>query len=171
MDEEKMASSSKPSVVPITEGSIAAALSGVVTSTATIATAVTTKNHVDVVLVRGGSREGCLSAVNTLSAGGEPPSPGCGAPTLQQMISQVGGSRPGVPQEKLPEFTSVAANATKWAKRGGWLVVKINTQYLIAGDAGESGWVCLKNAPLLTAQFLPHPAPVVEEGKKMPNAD
>ncbi|MEF9674420.1 hypothetical protein QNM99_29700 [Pseudomonas sp. PCH446] len=81
------------------------------------------------------------------------------------MISQVGGSRPGVPQEKLPEFTSVARNSAKWARRGGWLLIKINTKYLAAGDAIESGWICLKSAPFTKAKYIPHPNPIVAVGE------
>ncbi len=166
-----MASTSR-TLAPQDESAIAGALEGIVTKTDVVAEALRSGNHKDVVLVRGGSATGCAAAVNASSAGGEPANVNCGAPTLQQMISQVGGSQPGIPQEKLPEFTSVPANATKWARRGGWLVVKINTRYLIAGDAGESGWICLKNAPLVFAQFLPHPEPLTaEEGKAFLNAD
>lgn len=156
---------------PKDESGIVSALNGVVTKTEVIAEAIRTGRHIDVCLVRGGSATGCNAAVTTKSAGGEPPNAACGAPTVQQMISQVGGSQPGIPQEKLPEFTSVAANSAKWARRGGWLVVQINTRYLIAGDVGESGWICLKNAPLVSACFLPHPTPAVQEGKALPNAD
>lgn len=167
-----MASTSR-TLAPQDESGIVGALEGIVTKTDVVAEALRSGNHKDVVLVRGGSATGCAAAVNASSAGGEPANADCGVPTLQQMISQVGGSQPGIPQEKLPEFTSVPANSAKWARRGGWLVVKINTKYLIAGDAGEKGWICLKNAPLISAHYLPHPKPLpVEEGKKaLPNAD
>lgn len=165
-----MASSS--TLVPNDESGIVSALNGVVTKTDVIASAIRTGKHINVKLVRGGSATGCEAAVTTKSAGGEPANAACGAPTVQQMISQVGGSQPGIPQAKLPEFTSVAANSAKWARRGGWLLVEINTSYLIAGDAGESGWVCLKNAPLVSAIYIPHPTAVsAPGGKALPNAD
>ncbi len=171
-DEEINMASTSSTLAPKDESGIVSALNGIVTKTEVIAEAIRTGNHIDVCLVRGGSAAGCNTAVTTLSAGGEPPNVACGAPTRQQMISQVGGSQPGIPQEKLPEFTSVAANSAKWARRGGWLLVQINTRYLIAGDAGESGWICLKSAPLVSAHFLPHPTPVsAPGGKALPNAD
>ncbi len=171
-DEETAMASTSSTLAPQDESGIVSALNGIVTKTDVIAEAIRTGNHIDVILVRGGSDTGCLAAVNNRSAGGEPRNADCGAPTLQQMISQVGGAQPGIPQVKLPEFTSVPANSAKWARRGGWLVVAINTKYLIAGDAGEKGWICLKNAPLVSANYIPHPNPVTAPGgKTLPNAD
>jgi len=152
-----------------TESQMTANLASKVTDTQTIANALAQNKPQNVWLVRGGSKEGCESAVNTRSAGGEVPNSNCGRPTEAQVISQVGGSQPGVAQQKLPEFTSVAAKAEKWARRGGWLLVCISTEFLAVGDKGESGWVCLKTAPLVECLYIPHPKPLT--GKAIPNAD
>lgn len=85
-----MASSS--TLAPKDESGIVSALNGVVTKTDVIANAIRTGRHINVTLVRGGSAAGCGAAVTSKSAGGEPANAACGAPTLQQMISQVGGS-------------------------------------------------------------------------------
>lgn len=121
-----------------------------------------------VTLVRGTSTTSALAAMHAMSAGGDAQNAGCGAPTESQIISQVGGSQPGKPQEKLPEFTSVPGNAEKWAKRGGFLMVQIRAKYLGRGDVGQNGWVCLKEAPLEGANFIGHPNPVAIG---IPNAD
>ena len=170
-EEEKKEAPKAPAILN-EEGRIAY-LDAIVTRSILIENAIAKNQHIDVWLVRGGGQESCLTAINAGSAGGEPENEACGKPTLEQVISQVGGSRPGVPQEKLPEFTSVARNSAKWARRGGWLLVKINTKYLAAGDAGESGWICLKSAPLLNAKYIPHPNPVaaVGGGRAIPNGD
>lgn len=113
-----------------------------------------------VTLIRGGSQDGCMRAMNQMSAGGQPPNPNCGRPSNDQAVSQVGGSQVGRPQQKLPEFTANIRKSMNWARRGGWLVVKIKAKYLTLGDVGQSGWVCFHNAPLQWAQFVPHPDPI-----------
>lgn len=173
-DEKKEEAPGTPATpVTLNEEQRIAYLAAEVTNTTLIENALMTGHHIDVCLVRGGDRDGCLQALNTASAGGEPANEECGAPTLQQVISQVGGSQQGAPQEKLPEFTSVAQNSAAWARRGGWFLIKINTRYLAAGDGGQKGWICLKTAPLLRAKFIPHPNPIILTGgaRALPNAD
>lgn len=121
-----------------------------------------------VTLVRGCSQSGGMAALNSMTAGGAPRNPLCGRPSEAHAISQVGGSQPGRPQAKLPEFTAAAQNTLGWARRGGWLVVKIRAKYLVRGDVGQCGWVCLHGAPLEWGQFIPHPNPVA---MNIPNAD
>ncbi|WP_157015865.1 hypothetical protein [Pseudomonas batumici] len=170
-EEEKKEEAPKAPTIMNEEQRIAY-LNGVVTGSIAIGNAIATNRHINVWLVRGGGQEGCLAAINAGTAGGEPENEACGSPTPEQVRSQVGGSRPGVPQEKLPEFTSVPQNSAKWARRGGWLLVEINTQYLARGDGLESGWICLKSAPLVKAKYIPHPNPIVAVGgKPLPNAD
>lgn len=173
-DEKKEEAPGTPSApVILNEEQRIAYLDAVVTGTRTIEIALATENHIDVWLVRGGAQEGCLAAINAGSAGGAAENESCGKPTQDQMVSQVGGSQVGIPQEKLPEFTSVARNSAKWARRGGWLLLQINTKYLVAGDGVESGWVCLKSAPLIKAKYIPHPNPIIPTGgaRALPNAD
>ncbi len=139
-----------------------------VTPDAEVAAAIAGNPSKIVTLVRGASAQGALAAMNAMSAGGSAQNAACGPPTESQIISQVGGSQPGKPQEKLPEFTSVAGNAEKWAKRGGFLMVQIRAKYLGRGDVGQSGWVCRKEAPLEGANFIDHPNPIAVG---IPNAD
>jgi hypothetical protein len=68
----------------------------------------------------------------------------------------VGGSQPGQPQVKLPEFTADKQKSVNWARRGGWLCVKIRAKYLTRGDTGQKCWVCKKKAPLIEARFIPY---------------
>ncbi|MBI2771725.1 MAG: DUF4765 family protein [Burkholderiales bacterium] len=132
---------------------------GSVTADSAVALAVSRNIDLTVTLVRGTAADSAVKALSTRSAGGEPRDPGCGRPSSSQVISQVGGSQPGKKQVKLPEFTAVVGNSDKWAKRGGWLFVRISTLYLVRGDLGERGWVCLRSAPVEMAQFVPHPNP------------
>jgi len=133
----------------------------------TVANAVANDTDVMVTLVRGASTQTGQAAATNSSAGGETPNPSCGRPTETNANSQVGGSQPGIPQSKLPEFTCDPALSVKWARRGGWLMVRINTKYLVKGDVGQQGWVCLHSAPV-EAVFIPHPQPVA---MNIPNAD
>src|SRR4051812_28774229 len=104
------------------ETDIVAKLAQVVTPDATVALAVGTPAGALVPLVRGCSVTGGQNATTNQSAGGETPNPACGRPTNLEAISQVGGSQPGKPQVKLPEFTARASNSAAWARRGGWLL-------------------------------------------------
>ena len=133
----------------------------------TVANAVATHADVMVTLVRGSSTQTGQSAATNSSAGGETPNPSCGCPSESNAVSQVGGSQPGIPQSKLPEFTCDPDLSVKWARRGGWLMVRINTKYLAKGDVGQQGWVCLPSAPV-EAMFIPHPQPVA---MNLPTAD
>jgi hypothetical protein len=154
------------------ESQVIASLTARVTTDSAVAQAVNSDNNnsgeIIVTLVRGCSRDGGSAAVRAMSAGGAARDPQCGRPSETQAISQVGGSQPGRPQEKLPEFTAVASNSASWSRRGGWLVIKIRAKYLVRGDVGQSGWVCLHSAPLEAAEFIPHPNPVA---MNIPNAD
>lgn len=120
-----------------------------------------------VTLVRGASTQGGTQAAASNSAGGVAPDPNCGRPSEESAVSQVGGSQPGKAQEKLPEFTCKPEYSVKWARRGGWLVIRINAKYLVKGDVGQEGWVCKPEAPIAGA-FIPHPNPVA---MNIPNAD
>ena len=85
----------------------------------------------------------------------------CGRPTDEHASSQVSGSRPGKPQQKLPEFTCEVEASCKWAKRGGWMIVEIEAQYLEKGDVGQAGWVCHYAAPIKVLAVVKHPKPVI----------
>lgn len=148
------------SKIVYTEMEIAGYLNARLTSYHDVEAAVSSSGETIVTLVRGGSEAGSISALNAMSAGGEPADQNCGKPTESQAISQVGGSQPGVPQKKLPEFTTRSVNSINWARRGGWFVIKIRAKYLTKGDVGQYGWICLKNAPIESGQFIPHPNPV-----------
>lgn len=150
------------------EDQIVAHLRPKITSYQQVAAAVQNNPEAIVTLVRGGSGAGSLAALNAMTAGGQPRNAMCGRPNERQAISQVGGSQPGMAQVKLPEFTTVPERSVNWARRGGWLVVKIRAKYLTKGDVGQSGWVCFPGAPLEWAQYIPHPNPV---GMNIPNAD
>ena len=121
-----------------------------------------------VTLVRGCSKESAHAALTAMSAGGAIANEACPRPDEDHTVSQVGGSQPGKPQRKLPEFTSVPQKSLKWARRGGWLVVKVKTKYLLRGDVGQFGWVCLHAAPIEVGWFIPHPNP---KAINIPNAD
>lgn len=100
-----------------------------------------------VVLWRGTTPQVALLMEQKLSAGGGDPRPGCDAPTEDQVRLQVGGSRPGVRLQRLPEFTTNADVAKRFA--GGRVVcIWIKRKYLCKGSVAEAGWVALPEAPL-----------------------
>jgi hypothetical protein len=153
---------------PPDEGAIQHYVSRLITRSDLVKRAVATGTNITVTLVRGCTVESGLKAMNTMTAGGLQPNPTCGAPSHSEAISQVGGSAVGRPQQKLPEFTATGVIATKWARRGGWLLIKIKTKYLTLGDPGQDGWMCRHAAPLEWAQFIGHPNP---KASALPNAD
>lgn len=143
-------------------------LNRTLTSHAIVKNAVANDDATVVTLAMGCSFKKAIAALNTMSAGGQQANRNCARPKERQAVSQVGGYQGGKIIEKYPEFTDNPQNTLKWARRGGWLVVKIRAKYLVLGDVGQSGWVCLHSAPLEWGSFIEHDRPVA---MNIPNAD
>ena len=103
-----------------------------------------------------------------MSAGGENPKPGCGKPSEQSVVAQVGmddvhpNAKASTPFKRsdVTEYTSSLQVAMDNDRGGGVISILISSKYLSKGDSGSmQGWIAQRCAPIEKFNWLNQPKP------------